>query len=73
MIESPLLKHFEKRFRMETTRGSILHILSGRLGPVPEEVSARLQSIKSQRGLQLLLLQAAVCPDLDAFQAAMRS
>jgi hypothetical protein len=73
MIESALLKHFKKRFRVETTRDNILHILSARLGHVPEDVSARLRSIKSARKLQALLLQAAVCTDLDAFQAAMRS
>jgi hypothetical protein len=73
MIESPLLKQFEKQFRMETTRENILQFLAGRFGPVPEELVAKLRSIKSERKLRALVIQAGRCRDLDTFQDAMRS
>jgi hypothetical protein len=73
MIESPLLKHFEKRFRMEGMREAIESVLAGRFGPVPEELAAKLRNIKSARKLKALATQAALCADLNAFQAALRS
>jgi hypothetical protein len=73
MIESPLLKEVEKRGRVEGVRVSIVQVLSARFGSVPEELSATVGSIKSERKLRALLSRAAVCADLAAFQAAMRS
>jgi hypothetical protein len=73
MSESPLLKEVETRGRVEEARAIILQILAARFGPVPEEVSARLGSIRSQRKLRALATQAALCADLNAFRAAMRS
>jgi predicted transposase YdaD len=73
MIESPLLKEIEKRGRMEGLRRAIEKMLAGRFGPVPEELSAKLRSIKSERKLEALASQAGLYADLTAFQAAMRS
>jgi hypothetical protein len=73
MIESPLLKEVEKRARLQVTRESILQVLSARFGPVAEELSATVSSIKGERKLRALLTQAALCADLAAFRAAMRS
>jgi hypothetical protein len=73
MIESPLLKEVEKRGRMEGMCNALLKILAARFGPLPEELSAKLRSIKSERKLEALATQAGVCADLNAFQAAMRS
>jgi hypothetical protein len=71
MIESPLLKQYEKRFRMDGLREAILRVLTGRFGPVPEELTAKLRSIKSERKLGALATQAGVCANLNAFQAAL--
>jgi hypothetical protein len=73
MIESPLLKHFEKRFRTDGARELLLNVLAARFGPVPEELAAKLRTIKSERKLTALGKQAVLCADLDAFQEAMRS
>jgi hypothetical protein len=71
MIESPLIKEVEKRARLQNTRENILQFLAGRFGPVPEELVAKLGSIKSERKLRALVIEAGRCRDLSAFQAAM--
>jgi hypothetical protein len=55
MIESPLLKEVEKRGRMEGARRVILLFLAARFGPLPEELSAKVRSIKGERGLDVLI------------------
>jgi hypothetical protein len=71
MIESPLLKEVEKRGRMDGFRRAIEKLLALRFGSVPEELSAKLHSIRSERKLEALVGQAGLCAGLDEFQSAL--
>jgi hypothetical protein len=73
MIESPLIEEIVNKAKCEATRENTLGVLADRFGPVPEDISAALQSIAEEARLSTLVRWAARCPDLDAFRARLLS
>ena len=67
MIESPLLQ----KMRAETLQEAILVLLKDRFDTVPRNVNKPLREIIDEKKLQQLILQAAKCPDLEAFREAL--
>jgi hypothetical protein len=73
MIESPLIQELELEFMHKAMHKSILRFLEGRFGPVPEDIRAAVQRIQGESALDAITLQAARCPDLDAFRRGLPS
>jgi hypothetical protein len=73
MIESPLIDEIVTRAKCEGQRKAIVKFLTTRLGPVPAELVAHLQTIADEARLDELAGWAASCPDLDAFRAQLSS
>jgi hypothetical protein len=67
MFESPLLKELLAQTRQE----DIVDVLQERFGDVPVELTTRLQQIADGKKLRGLLRFAAMCPDLEAFNARL--
>jgi len=57
--------------REEATRRAILHVLSGRLGQVPDDLAHRLEEVTAFQDLESLLKEAVVCPDIPWFLARL--
>ena len=80
ILESPLfqelvdlkLREIEGR-KLQELLQMILKILEGRFGTVPPDVAARLPAVQDASRLQDLIVQAATCPDLEAFRAQLFS
>jgi hypothetical protein len=73
MIESPLIQELEAEFTSKAMHESILLVLEGRFGPVPEDVRAAVQGVQGQSALRAMTSLAARCPDLDAFRRELPS
>lgn len=75
MIESPLINELQSEARAEgEMRGcalSVLRILEVRFTSVAPELRESLLRVRDERRLVALLDEAAQCPDLVAFQAAL--
>lgn len=77
VIESPLIQKIVDRAtrearaetRQQTLKEAILRILEGRFGTIPEDVTAKVKAIHTDRKLREIHLRAALCPDLKAFCA----
>jgi hypothetical protein len=69
MIESPLIKELVA----ETRRTSILEVLGARFGDVPEEIAAKLGTLRKEKKLAELNQYAATCPSLKAFRDRLHS
>ncbi len=69
MIESPLLQ----QIIAERLHGAILGVLKDRFGGIPREVRKSLHAILDERRLQKLIILAAKCRDLAAFERALRA
>jgi hypothetical protein len=67
MIESPLIQELEAEF----AQNSILLVLEGRFGSVPEDIRAAVRRTQDQPALRAMTLLAARCPDLDAFRRGL--
>ncbi len=59
-------KGIEKGARQEARQG-ILKVLARRFGEVPPELVRRINAIEELPKLESLLVEAAVCPNLEAF------
>jgi predicted transposase YdaD len=80
MIESPLLKEFEERFkregkeegkhegRQEATQDAILRVLGLRFRSLPPEVGEHVRAITDEERLQEVLDQAVTAASLKAFR-----
>jgi hypothetical protein len=69
MIESPILQELIAEEKANT----ILAVLRARLGPVPADLVAALQSVRDRDELNRLVDLAALCPDLSTFRARLYS
>lgn len=67
MIESPLIQELVA----QTRHKAIVEFLEARFGTVPLEVSRHLSKILDEQRLSSLIVEAARCTDLAAFQAAL--
>jgi hypothetical protein len=68
-------RFFAERDRMierETISKLILRALSKRFDQVPEDLAVQLRAIQERQKLEELLVATVVCPDLEAFRAALR-
>jgi hypothetical protein len=73
MIESPLIQELVDERIQGVMHSVIPKILEKRFGTIPPDVAARLQAVLDPSKLQDLSIQAATCPDLEAFQAQLSS
>jgi hypothetical protein len=76
ILESPLIQELvdlKLRELKDQYRQVILKIQERRFGTVPPDVAARLQAVQDASRLQDLIVQAAMCPDLEAFRAQLLS
>ncbi|MCI0699517.1 MAG: hypothetical protein L0241_00330 [Planctomycetia bacterium] len=71
MIESPVLDEVKALIRVRAIRENILAVLETRLGSVPVERVAPLQTITNEARLKDLLRLATTCADLDPFVTAL--
>ena len=71
MIESPLIQELEAEFTHKAKQESILLVLEGRFGPVPEDIRTAVQRVQDTPALRATTLLAARCPDLDAFRRGL--
>jgi hypothetical protein len=67
VIESPLIQELWA----ERLHNIIVRVLTARLGPVPQDLVAALQSVQDDAALEDLVEWAARCPDLEAFRARL--
>ena len=68
MIESPLLQELLGECRQK----DIVRVLKARFGPVPQDLSQKLQAIYDERVLDILFEFAAICPDLESVERHLR-
>jgi hypothetical protein len=73
MIDTPLLRKLEEQGIQKGLHRAILRFLTGRFGPVPEDLANLLRSITEEEKLDELVDWAGQCPDLDAFRARLQS
>jgi hypothetical protein len=71
MIESPLIQELVEEAARNTAHKYILLNLEARFGPVPENLAAQVCTILDEQRLQDLQRLASLCPDLEAFRAAL--
>jgi hypothetical protein len=68
-LESPLVKEVLAK----QTQENLLEFLTARFGEVPKEVETKIKKIKQLARLKRFIVQAAVCPDLEAFRTHLFS
>ena len=79
MIESPVLdeekeilrKRYETEGRVKSGQEHIIAFLDARFGSVSDEVRARVAGVTDSGRLEVLVRQAATCPDVVAFAASV--
>jgi len=73
MIESPLIQEIVARSRQEATQENVLKVLEARFGAVLPDTAVHLRAIADEQKLRDLLIRAALCPDLEAFQNLLQA
>jgi hypothetical protein len=74
MRESPAYEEIRNEGRVEVRRADILANLEERFGAeAAEQVRADVQAIEELTRLKRLHRVSVLCPDLDAFRAALRA
>ena len=73
LIESPLIQELMHEVLAEQMHAAILDVLEVRVGPVPQDVAAAVQTIQVEQRLKELLKFAAGCGDLGLFRARLQS
>ena len=68
MIESPLIQELRAEFRHDAQVESVLHLLQQRFGAVGPAIAAGLVQVKREEQLLRLLVDAANCASLQAFE-----
>ncbi len=71
MIDSPLIRELMAENTQQIRREDIVQFLKGRFGTVPDALAARVKSVRKKKELDALILFAAQCPDLAAFEARL--
>ena len=71
MIESPLIQELVDEAKRNQMHEAIAQVLEARFGQVPEDLAAHLRTILDAPRLSHLNRLAALCPDLEAFRAAL--
>jgi hypothetical protein len=71
ILESPLIQELVDLKIQGFMHTVIPKVLEVRFGTVPPDVAARLQAVQDASRLQDLTIQAATCPDLEAFRAQL--
>ena len=69
--QSPFIQRIKAEAVRNTSRRHILHALDKRLGPVPEDLAAHLQTIEDETKLDRLLDTAIECASVEEFRAAL--
>jgi len=69
MLKWPLIQEL----LAERMHKDLLRFLQARFGPMPADITTRLQAIEDEASLEELVDLAASCPDLEAFRAQLSS
>jgi hypothetical protein len=72
-IESPLIPEVFQEVLTAQRHKDILRFLTGRFGPIPEDIERALRAVQEESRLDELVNWSALCPDLDTFRTRLSS
>jgi hypothetical protein len=72
LIEFPIIQEIGAEFARAASVKAILRVLKARFGAVTPTIAAGLEQVKEEERLNRLTDYVGTCPDLPAFEEALR-